>query len=99
MFGYLLLRPPFKISPYFEQARHKLIYHPASSPTANLRHRDNVMGVMGVLPIFRHVDTNYKGIETISIRNGSLKRAELRSDWLCSGFSKSARTDLVKVFL
>ena len=54
---------------------------------------------MGVLPIFRHVDTIFKGIETIAIRNDSLKRAELGNDWLCSGFPKSAHTDLVKVFL
>ena len=51
------------------------------------------MGGMGVLPIFRQMDTIFKGIETIAIRNGSLKHAELGSDWLYSGFSKSARTD------
>ena len=54
---------------------------------------------MGVLPIFRHVDTIFKGIEMIAIRNGTLKRAELGSDWLCSGFSKSVCIDPVKVFL
>ena len=45
------------------------------------------------------MDTIFKGIETIAIRNGSLKRAELGSDWFCSGFSKSVHTDSVKVFL
>ena len=98
MFGYLLLRPPLKITPYFEQARHKLICYTASSPTTNLRHRDNVTGGMGILPIFCHVDTNFDGIEMISIRNGNHKCAEL-SDWLCLGFSKLARTDLIEVFL
>ena len=79
------------------QTYRKIDLPPRIKSYCKLRHRDNVMGGRGVLPILRHVDTIFKGIEMIAIRNSSLKCAELGSDWLCSGFSKSAHTDPVKV--
>ena len=75
MFGYLLLRLPYWILNKRGKFMKKLTCHPASSPTANL-------DIETMWP----VDTVYKGIEMISIRNGTLKRARLASGWLCGTF-------------
>ena len=87
---------------HFEQASQiyeKIDLPPCIKSYRKLGHRDNVTGGMGVLPIFCHVDTDYKGIETIVIRNGTLKTCRTNKWLALFGIFKIGAYRPGKVFL